>query len=267
MSREAWILVVGVLAAVTLAGAGFAREDSREAPAFDSPMFAGSFEADGTATERRRARVRDSRAARVGGGGGSAVAIRAGHSIRLHDRPGARTVAVLGARTPFGSPAVLPVVRRRHGWLGVLSASLPNGRVGWIRDDAAVLTHERVRVRVVVDRSERRLALLRDGREVASADVGVGRSGSETPAGHFAVTDKLDGRRFASSYGCCILALSGRQPNLPAGWRGGDRLAIHGTGGASAAGVRSAGCVTVDEAPLRRLMEAVPLGARVTIRP
>ncbi|HEX8053431.1 MAG TPA: L,D-transpeptidase [Thermoleophilaceae bacterium] len=266
MSREAWILaVVGVLGALTLGGASFARDDAREAPTFDRPLFAGSFEADGAATERG-ARPWHS-GARLRGGAGSRVAIRSGRALRLRERPGGRTLAVLGARTPFGSAMVLPVVRRRAGWLGVLASALPNGRVGWIRDDGSALTHARTRVRVLVDRSDRRLVLVRDGREVASAEVGVGRPGAETPIGHFAVTDKLDGGRFARGYGCCILALSGRQPNLPAGWRGGDRLAIHGTNGASASRVRSAGCVALDEAPLRRLMETVPLGTRVTIRP
>lgn len=38
----------------------------------------------------------------------------------------------------------------------------------------------------------------------------------------------VDGRA-ASPYGCCVLALTGRQPNVPQGWKGGNRLAIHGT--------------------------------------
>jgi lipoprotein-anchoring transpeptidase ErfK/SrfK len=266
VSREAWILaVVGVLVVLTLASTGFAGDGARVAPSFDGPMFAGGFEADDVTTERRARAKRST--VRVRAGSGATVAIRAGHAVRLLERPGGRTQAVVGARTPFGSATVLPVVRRRGGWLGVLASALPNGRVGWIRDDDAVLTHARTRTRVVVDRSERRLALIRDGREVTSVSVGVGRPGSETPIGHFAVTDRLDGGRYAPTYGCCILALSGRQPNLPAGWRGGDRLAIHGTSGPSATRVRSAGCIAVDEAPLRRLMETVPVGTRVTIRP
>jgi hypothetical protein len=81
------------------------------------------------------------------------------------------------------------------------------------------------------------------------------------------VTDKLPGARYPGAYGCCILALSGRQARLPAGWRGGDRLAIHGTDGRSAASVGSAGCVVVDAEPLQRLMRTVPLGTIVTVRP
>src|SRR5213076_3525309 len=63
---------------------------------------------------------------------------------------------------------------------------------------------------------------------IRRATVGVGRLGSPTPTGHFAVTDKLNGPAYSAYYGCCILALSATQPNLPAGWSGGNRIAIHG---------------------------------------
>jgi lipoprotein-anchoring transpeptidase ErfK/SrfK len=149
----------------------------------------------------------------------------------------------------------------------VITAALPNDRVGWIRDDGRVLVAARTRARIVVDLSERRLVLFRNGREALSAFVGVGRPGSETPPGRFAITDKLDGSGFARGYGCCILALSGRQPRLPQGWTGGDRIAIHGTSGRSAVSIGTAGCVTVDGTPLRALMDAVPLGTLVTVRP
>jgi lipoprotein-anchoring transpeptidase ErfK/SrfK len=70
-----------------------------------------------------------------------------------------------------------------------------------------------------------------------------------------------------SVYGCCALALTARQPNLPAGWTGGDRVALHGTPTDAAAGdAASAGCLRVQERPLRRLMKLVPVGTRVTIR-
>ena len=92
--------------------------------------------------------------------------------------------------------------------------------------------------------------------------VGVGRPGSPTPTGRFAVTDKLGGASYSASYGCCIIALSATQPNLPAGWPGGNRIAIHGgpTGGAV-----SAGCIHAADGDLRYLMRLVPLGTPVAI--
>jgi hypothetical protein len=64
---------------------------------------------------------------------GSLVAyVKPGHGVALLARPNGRRLGVLGARTFFGSPQVLPVVRSRAGWLGVISATLPNRRLGWI---------------------------------------------------------------------------------------------------------------------------------------
>jgi lipoprotein-anchoring transpeptidase ErfK/SrfK len=81
------------------------------------------------------------------------------------------------------------------------------------------------------------------------------------------VTDKLPGDRYAPDYGCCILALSARQPNPPPGWQGGDRLAIHGTDEPGAVGERStAGCLSGRAGDMKALMRRVPLGTPVFIR-
>jgi lipoprotein-anchoring transpeptidase ErfK/SrfK len=104
--------------------------------------------------------------------------------------------------------------------------------------------------------------VLRSGQRVLRrASIGVGRPGSPTPTGRFAVTDKLDGAAINPVYGCCILALSAHQTNVPSGWRGGNRIAIHGGG----TGAVSAGCVHAGETDLRYLMRVVPLGTPVTI--
>jgi lipoprotein-anchoring transpeptidase ErfK/SrfK len=111
------------------------------------------------------------------------------------------------------------------------------------------------------------LTVLRGDKAVQHFRVGVGRAGSPTPIGRFSVTDKLPGRAYSASYGCCILALSATQPNLPAGWTGGDRVAIHGTLSSSDFGrAASAGCVHASDGDLRYLMRTVPLGTPVLIR-
>jgi hypothetical protein len=94
--------------------------------------------------------------------------------------------------------------------------------------------------------------------------VGIGASATPTPIGRFAITDKLRGADYSPAYGCCILALSGHQTNLPRGWTGGDRLAIHG---GSTAGAVSTGCLHAATVDLVYLMRTVPLGAQVVIHP
>jgi lipoprotein-anchoring transpeptidase ErfK/SrfK len=97
--------------------------------------------------------------------------------------------------------------------------------------------------------------------------VAVGRPSTPTPVGRFAVTDKLSGRRYSAAYGCCILALSAHQPNLPSGWPGGDRIAVHGTNDPGSIGEAvSAGCPRAKDDDLRYLMRVVPLGAPVIVR-
>ena len=97
--------------------------------------------------------------------------------------------------------------------------------------------------------------------------VAIGRASSSTPVGRFAVTDKLAGSRYGSYYGCCILALSAHQPNLPPGWTGGDRIAVHGTNDPGSIGnAVSAGCPRASADDMRFLMRVVPLGAPVFVR-
>jgi lipoprotein-anchoring transpeptidase ErfK/SrfK len=170
----------------------------------------------------------------------------------------------LSTRTEFGSPQTLAVVRQRGRWLAAVSTLRPNERLGWVRAHAVRVT--RTRVNLVLDLSRRRLVLREGDRVVRRMTVGIGRSSSPTPVGRFAVTDKLSGSRYGPYYGCCIVALSAHQPYLPAGWTGGDRIAIHGTNAPWTIGVpSSAGCPHASETDLRVLMRRVPLGAPVFI--
>jgi hypothetical protein len=192
------------------------------------------------------------------------VVVRRG--VALSDRPGGPATGILPATTEFGSPRVLSVAARRGRWLGVVTSERPNGRLAWIRRDAGSLTRRATRWSLHADISARTLTLRRDGRRVQRLSVAVGAPGSPTPTGRFAVTDKLSGARFGPYYGCCILALSGHQPNPPPGWTGGDRLAIHGTDAPSTIGAAaSAGCLRAADADLRVLMRRVPLGTPVFI--
>lgn len=188
-----------------------------------------------------------------------------GRSTPLYASPHGAVIAELGPRTEFGSPQTLGVLRHRGRWLAVVSTAQPNGRVSWIRARAARVT--RTRMSLTLDRSRRLLLLRRGAKILRRMTVGVGRAASPTPVGRFAVTDKLSGYGYGPYYGCCIVALSAHQPRLPAGWTGGDRIAIHGTNAPSTIGTASsAGCPHASEADLRVLMGQLPLGAPVFIR-
>jgi hypothetical protein len=182
----------------------------------------------------------------------------------LRAAPAGRRVGRLKPRTEFGSTKVVSVLRRRGGWLRIVVPERPNGRPGWIR--AAATKPGATDVSLHVDRSARRLTVRSRGRVLRRVRVAVGRPGTETPTGRFAVTDKLRTRRPDSPYGCCAIALSGHQPKLLPGWPGGDRLAIHATPQPSSIGTAaSLGCLRASTPDLRALMRLVPLGAPVFV--
>ena len=182
----------------------------------------------------------------------------------LRASPAGKVVARVGQKTEFGSPRVLAVTGERAGWLRVIAAERANGRRAWIRASATRLGATDVWIRV--DRSKRELTLRRDRTVLRRLSVAVGRPGTETPLGRFAVTDLLLTRRADSPYGCCAVALSGHQTKLLPGWPGGDRLAIHATPNPETIGrPASLGCMRAHTHHIRRLMRRVPLGAPVVV--
>jgi hypothetical protein len=195
---------------------------------------------------------------------GRFVTARVVRRTTLRAAPAGRVVARIGRRTEFGSPRLLAVTRRRGAWLRFTVSELANGRHGWIRAAAARLGSTDIWVRV--DRSRRELTLRRGRRVLRRLPVAVGRPGTETPLGRFAVTDRLRTRNADSPYGCCALALSGHQTKLLPGWPGGDRLAIHATPNPETVGrAASLGCMRAYDRDIRVLMRRVPLGAPVVV--
>jgi lipoprotein-anchoring transpeptidase ErfK/SrfK len=184
---------------------------------------------------------------------------------QLRASPGGRVILALGKRTEYGSARVLSVVGRSNGWLAVLTPSVGNSRRGWIPAGSATLLHEPYTLHV--DLSERELVVRHEFRVVRRVSVAVGRAGVTTPTGRFAVTDRLRINGPPGPYGCCAIALTARQPNVPQGWSGGDRIAIHGTSKESSVGTAaSSGCLRARDRDMRWLLARIPDGAPVRIR-
>jgi len=188
--------------------------------------------------------------------------VPAGRRLTLRASPGGRVLTTVGSRTEFGSPQTFSVAYMKGPWLAVRSTALGNTRLGWVRARRVSLLNRTLSLEV--DLSKREL-LVHDVGILRRIPVAVGAPDTPTPPGTFYVTDKLPGADFGSYYGCCILALSGRQPHLPQGWSGGDRLAIHGSPTPTWGLAISNGCLHADEADLRYLMRIVPLGTAVSI--
>ncbi len=191
--------------------------------------------------------------------------VRAGEEVELRTEPGGgKVVERIGRQTEFGSPSVFGVIERRGEWAGVSTASLPNGTLGWIHLDPERLEGGWTRYSIVVDLSDRRAELLLADQPKREFPVTIGAASSSTPSGRFAVTDTFVGLD-SSAYGCCAVAISATQPNLPSGWLGGSRIAIHGTTGPLGVAA-SYGCVRAADENVEDLVKTVPLGAPVFIR-
>lgn len=234
-----------MLGAVTVAGCGGDKKDAapqaRERPAQTQTVP----EPEDLALEPVRRRA--------------AVIVR---RTRMRASPDGPVLQVLARRTRFNGRQQVAVVARRGSWLGVLHPASPKGRAGWIPAEAATLVQ--VPYEIAIDRSARVGRVRRYGKVVRRFEVAVGRKGSPTPLGRYAITDLLTPPP-GSPYGCCILALSARQANLPQGWGGGTRVALHGSPTDQVGGGVSAGCVRLRRRDLRWLFRRAAAGTRVEI--
>lgn len=159
---------------------------------------------------------------------------------------------------------ILAVLRQRGRWLGVASSELANGKLGWVSEDSVAVLRETWSIDV--DLSERRAVLRHRGKRYRTFPLAVGTPTYPTPTGRFGVTDRLTTGGPGSPYGCCALALTAHQPNVPQDWPGGDRIAIHGTNDPASVGTAAShGCLRAGDADIRLLIAKVPLGTQVVI--
>lgn len=195
--------------------------------------------------------------------------VRIERSVPLVARPGGgRTVGTMPAGSRYyGTPLVAWVLDvSEDGRFGRVPVPYDGGpATGWLRlRGLETLT---TRVSVIADLSEHRIEVRRGDRVLFRAPAATGAPGSPTPTGRYFVTDRV---AFPGGgvLGTFAFGVSGIQPRLPAGWTGGDQLAIHGTNAPSTIGTSaSAGCLRVSERVLDRLEPLLRLGTPVIVRP
>jgi len=188
---------------------------------------------------------------------------------RAYRRPGAGPLARFGRLNINGVPTVLAVraavLRRdcRAAWYRVQLPIKPNGIVGYV--PARDVALGRVRTRIAVDLSEKRLVYYRDGRPLLRIRVGIGSEATPTPTGSFYVNQRFrenpDG-----PYGPAAIGISAYSTVLT-WWAQGGPVAIHGTNRPATIGrAASNGCIHVDNATVLRLFRMTPAGTPVVIR-
>jgi len=180
-----------------------------------------------------------------------------------------RRVGRLRFFTEDGFPEVYLLLREyksRAGadWVQIRVPKRPNGAVGWVPRDA-LGSFNVVRDQLIVNRRALRATLLRRGRRVWSARVGIGAPGTETPPGHFWVREKF---RFKNTpvYGTHAIGTSAYAPSLT-DWPNGGVVGLHGTDQPQLIpGRPSHGCIRVRNGDIARLWRMLPLGTPLWIR-
>ena len=181
--------------------------------------------------------------------------------------PGGPAVGTMAATSPLGSHSWSWALSTttNHRWARIVLPWRPNGQSGWISVAGRTVTRTAIWVRA--DLSRRTVTLMKGRGPLVVFKSAIGTASTPTPTGRFSVTDLVATGDSSGPLGWYAFGLSGHQPNLPAGWSGGDQLAIHGTNNPASIGVpSSAGCLHASADDLRVLMRRVPLGTPVFIR-
>ncbi len=140
----------------------------------------------------------------------------------------------------------------------------PNGITGWV--PAAQVDVVAVNTRIVVDLSEKRVTLYRDGKQVLSATAAIGAPATPTPTGRFYVNQRLIPTDPSGPFGPGAVGISAFS-NVLTGWAQGGPIAIHGTNAPWSIGKAvSNGCIRLPNTTLRRVFAQALAGTPVVIR-
>ena len=186
-------------------------------------------------------------------------------------RPGGAVLARFGKLNVNGVPTVFAIrgaVLRTNcepsSYL-VQIAKRPNGVTGWV--PVGQVTVAKVSTRIVVDLSEKRVTLYREGMKVLSAPAAIGAPATPTPTGSFYVNQRLIPVDRSGPFGPGAVGISAFSDVLT-GWTQGGPIAIHGTNAPWSIGrAVSNGCIRIPNSMLRQVFAQALNGTPVLIRP
>jgi lipoprotein-anchoring transpeptidase ErfK/SrfK len=140
----------------------------------------------------------------------------------------------------------------------------PNGVTAWV--PAAQVNVETVRTRIVIDLSEKRVTLYRNGRRVLRSTAAIGSAATPTPIGSFYVNQRLIPMDPNGPFGPGAVGISAFS-NVLTGWTQGGPIAIHGTNAPWSIGKAvSNGCIRLPNPVLRKVFAQALNGTPVLIR-
>jgi hypothetical protein len=150
-------------------------------------------------------------------------------------------------------------------WLRIDVLGRPNGRSGWVPEDALGPLHK-IDETLVVNRSALRANLYKGKRKLFSAPIGIGRGKWPTPPGDFYIREGIRIKKGGGVYGSFAFGTSAYSPSL-SDWPGGGVIGIHGTNEPNLIPGRiSHGCIRMRNPQINRLRRLVGVGTDVEIR-
>jgi hypothetical protein len=191
-------------------------------------------------------------------------------AIRSQPTTSSHAVGKLRWNTEDGVPEVYIVLESRlddkgEVWLQIRVPARPNGRTGWVREEQ-LSNLKTIQTHLTIDRRKLKATLRKKGRTIWSSRVGVGKSGTETPAGRFWIRERLSNLGGSPVYGPWAFGTSAYSEKLT-DWPGGGVVGIHGTNQPELIpGRPSHGCVRVPNAKINRLARLMPIGTPILIK-
>ncbi len=181
----------------------------------------------------------------------------------------ARKVAKLTLRTPEATDDLVMVLDRTETrgreWLRVRLPVRPNGTTGWV--PASVLGElQPVKTWLKISTKTFKATLVKNGKVVFRAPIGVGQPQWPTPRGQFYIRAKLKGYGSAGSFYGPLAFVTSATSNQLTDWPGGGLVGVHGTSQPGLIPGRiSHGCVRLRNADILKLEKLMPVGSPLTI--
>jgi len=188
---------------------------------------------------------------------------------RTEPSPTAKKVAKLTLKTPEKTDDLVFVLDRTEvdgeEWLRVRLPVRPNNTTGWVPADA-LSSLQPLNTWLKISTKTFKITLIKNGKKVFSAPIGVGQSQWPTPKGQFYIRAKLKGYGGAGSvYGPLAYITSATSDTLT-DWPGGGLVGVHGTNSPGIIPGRiSHGCVRLKNADILKLEKLMPVGTPITI--
>jgi lipoprotein-anchoring transpeptidase ErfK/SrfK len=187
--------------------------------------------------------------------------------VRTSPSSRGRAIAKLHFNTEDGPPEVyLALQEYTNGdnidWVQVRVPGRPNGRKGWVAREGLGEFHV-VHTQLIVNRQTLRATLMKNGKKVFQAPVGVGKASTPTPGGKFWIREKL---KFSTAvYGPLAFGTSAYSTKLT-DWPGGGVVGVHGTNEPNLVpGRPSHGCIRMHNKDILRLSRLMTVGTPLLV--